>query len=324
MSNQNSESQAMTVHPSTSMAMVPMEVNEVIHQAAVIQKVLETVMQRDQHYGVIPGTGDKPSLLKPGAEKIAETFRLAPRYHLEVADMGRGHRDYAIRCELFYIPTGNFVGEGVGSCSTMESKYRYRDASEPTGQPVPRDYWKERDQSLIGGKGFRAKKIDGEWQIVRVTERQENPDIADVYNTVLKMAKKRALVDAVLTATAASDIFTQDVEDMADNGGARPETAPAPQQQRPAAQRAPAQRPSAQQARPQQQAAPQQRQGLSLDENRTAFRKAAHTSLGYGGDEDRLVGDLIMLGYGSVEDIPEDKLREVLDALTKQRDAARA
>ena len=38
-----------------------------------------------------------------------------------------------------------------------------------------------------------------------------------MYNTVLKMAKKRALVDAVLTATAASDIFTQDLEDISAN-----------------------------------------------------------------------------------------------------------
>jgi hypothetical protein len=36
----------------------------------------------------------------------------------------------------------------------------------------------------------------------------------DVCNTILKMAKKRALVDAVLTVLGASDIFTQDVEDM--------------------------------------------------------------------------------------------------------------
>ena len=42
----------------------------------------------------------------------------------------------------------------------------------------------------------------------------ENPDIADTYNTVLKMAKKRAHVDAIITVTAASDIFTQDVEDL--------------------------------------------------------------------------------------------------------------
>lgn len=33
------------------------------------------------------------------------------------------------------------------------------------------------------------------------------------YNTILKMAKKRAFVDAVLTATAASDIYTQDLDD---------------------------------------------------------------------------------------------------------------
>lgn len=38
----------------------------------------------------------------------------------------------------------------------------------------------------------------------------------NIANTILKMAKKRALVDAVLTSTAASDIFTQDVEDMQD------------------------------------------------------------------------------------------------------------
>jgi len=37
-----------------------------------------------------------------------------------------------------------------------------------------------------------------------------------VANTILKMAKKRAQVDAVITATAASDIFTQDIEDLPD------------------------------------------------------------------------------------------------------------
>jgi hypothetical protein len=35
-----------------------------------------------------------------------------------------------------------------------------------------------------------------------------------IVNTILKMAKKRALIDAVLSATRSSGIFTQDVEDM--------------------------------------------------------------------------------------------------------------
>jgi hypothetical protein len=35
-----------------------------------------------------------------------------------------------------------------------------------------------------------------------------------ICNTILKMAKKRALVDAVLSATRSSGIFTQDIEDL--------------------------------------------------------------------------------------------------------------
>ncbi len=40
-------------------------------------------------------------------------------------------------------------------------------------------------------------------------------DFAANLNTVLKMAKKRSYVDAVLTATHASGVFTQDIEDIA-------------------------------------------------------------------------------------------------------------
>ena len=39
-------------------------------------------------------------------------------------------------------------------------------------------------------------------------------DPYSLINTMLKMAKKRALVDAVLSATRSSDLFTQDLEDM--------------------------------------------------------------------------------------------------------------
>jgi hypothetical protein len=39
-----------------------------------------------------------------------------------------------------------------------------------------------------------------------------------IVNTVLKMAKKRALIDAVLSATRASGLFTQDIEDFPKKG----------------------------------------------------------------------------------------------------------
>ena len=42
-----------------------------------------------------------------------------------------------------------------------------------------------------------------------------NQDPFNIVNTILKMAKKTALVDAVLNATNSSGLFTQDIEDLA-------------------------------------------------------------------------------------------------------------
>ena len=192
----------------------------VLKQVAMIHEVMTTVMKLDDHYGTIPGT-KKPSLYKAGAEKLSLTFRLRPEYEIRRSDLPNGHREYEVVCTLYFIPTGQSVGQGVGSATTMEGKYRYRGGEKVgTGQPVPKTYWnlKKTDgkaaQNLIGGPGFSAGKIDGNWEICSTGEKMEHDNPADYYNTVLKMAKKRAHVDAILTATAASDIFTQDVEDM--------------------------------------------------------------------------------------------------------------
>lgn len=203
-------SQLPTVSSSTELAhrTEPAEWHpqQVVAQVQKIQQIMHSVMKRDVHYGVIPGT-DKPTLLKPGAEKLALTFRFATRYEIDTESHGM-HRTHTVKCVLTHMETTNYIGEGLGVCSTLESKYRYR--QEVVGE-VPREYWDTKDQSLIG-EGNKVQKRAGKWVIVR---RVENPDVADMYNTVLKMAKKRAFVDAILSATAASDIFAQDLEEMA-------------------------------------------------------------------------------------------------------------
>ena len=186
-----------------------MSVDNVVRQIELIQEVQRRVMKQGEHYGVIPGCGDKPSLLKPGAEKLGFTFRLAPEFEVTTIDHPGGHREYQVKCRLRHIPTGTMVGEGVGTCTTLEGKYRFR--WDNTGEPVPAEYWKSRDKDLLGGPFNTTRKTDGSWFIFQRVE-HDNP--ADYYNTCEKMAKKRAHVDAILTATAASDIFTQDVEDM--------------------------------------------------------------------------------------------------------------
>ena len=195
-----------------------LSVDDAVRQINKVQEIMARVMHKDEHFGTVPGT-NKPMLYKPGAEKLGFVFRLTPDYEREFVDLGGGHREYIIKCTLTHIPTGRVVGQGVGSCSTMESKYRWRTGQvTPTGRPVPKEYWDLRKenpkdaQDIIGGRGFNVRKVDGNWQIVEQGERVENQDIGDTWNTVIKMAKKRAFVDSMLTATAASDIFTQDEE----------------------------------------------------------------------------------------------------------------
>jgi hypothetical protein len=196
-------------------------VEEVLGQVALIQRIMSAAMKEGEHYGRIPGCGDKPTLLKPGAEKLCLLFRLAPAYDVQERHLERGHREYRVTVTLTSITTQITIGQGVGACSTMEGKYRFRaGAAEITERAVPRVYWEIRQedpakaQELIGGKGFSPKKVDGVWLVAKGGEKVETDNPADHYNTVLKMAKKRALVDAVLTTTAASDIFTQDLEEV--------------------------------------------------------------------------------------------------------------
>lgn len=197
-----------------------LSVQDVRQQINLIQSLMKDAMKVDEHYGIIPGC-KKPSLLKPGAEKLSMMFRLSPTYDVRQTEMQNGHRDYYVVATLTHAPTGRVMGQGVGSCSTMESKYRYRGEGRMCPECGAQSIIKGRDE--FGGgwlcfakKGGCGKKFkDGDESIEKQDGgKVENPDIADQYNTVLKMAKKRAHVDAVLTVTAASDIFTQDVEDM--------------------------------------------------------------------------------------------------------------
>lgn len=201
-------------------------VQDVRAQVNLIQQIMGEVMKKDEHYGVIPGTGTKPSLLKAGAEKLCLTFRLDPQYEIEQKSEGL-HLTIVSKCILYHIPTGQRFGSGMGSCSTRESKYAYRSAAIKC--PVCSK------ESVIKGKeeygggwvcfarkgGCGAKFKDGDATIEKQPRgRVANEDVADQYNTVLKMANKRSLVAAVLNATAASDIFTQDIEDMPQSASA--------------------------------------------------------------------------------------------------------
>jgi hypothetical protein len=169
---------------------------EIIASQEATRVLIHEALLEGRDYGKIPGI-DKPSLLKPGAERVCLAFGCTPRYTVvekevehdrpvpwrKVKAIWEGPRGnkrkvrdeitegtslglyrYVVQCDIVHRESGQVVGSSIGSCSTMESKYVDR----------PRD----------------------------------------CENTIIKMAQKRAHVGATLGAFGLSEQFTQDVEDM--------------------------------------------------------------------------------------------------------------
>lgn len=192
---------------------------------------VERVLKNGYDYGVIPGTGTKPTLLKPGAEKLCAFFGLTVTYHIiekELDWMGTQHGGepfFFFNYGVKLLRSGRLAGEGEGSCNSWEKKYRYRKGERicpKCGKPTIIKGKAEFGGGWIcfakkGGCGakFRDKDQSIEGQNV---EDIINPDIADAVNTIQKMAQKRALIAATLNATNASDWFTQDIEDFVEGG----------------------------------------------------------------------------------------------------------
>jgi len=180
-------------------------VAEVIEAQEAVRELVARALKSGRDYMRIPGT-EKDTLLQPGAERMFAAFGCQAEFTVVEREVDhdrpvkyvkrswewhpteRGKKiwseepgesvglyRYVVRCDLVHRATGVIVGTGIGSCSTMESKYIDR----------PRD----------------------------------------LENTVLKMAKKRAMVDAVLTTFGLHDQFTQDVEDLPEDVVASRDTA---------------------------------------------------------------------------------------------------
>jgi hypothetical protein len=176
-----------------------MSVADVVQHAMVVQEVMHAVMKPQLHYGQIPGT-DKPTLYKAGAEKLCMVFRIDDDYEIEdlsTADVIR----YRVKCIGKHQITGMRLGSGVGECSGGEEKYKWRKA-------VCKDEFEATPLNMR-----RVKYARGKGGSTYTTE-QIRTEPADLANTVLKMASKRAKIAMVLNVLAVSDMFGQDLEDL--------------------------------------------------------------------------------------------------------------
>ncbi|TKD67690.1 hypothetical protein [Pseudalkalibacillus hwajinpoensis] len=131
-----------------------------------LQQFFREMMVENQDYGIVEGY-QKPTLLKPGAEKLCDIFGFSKQVdiinRIEIWD--KGIFAYEVKVTLLSKESGFMEAEGLGSCNNKEKAY-----------------------------------VD--------------QDPFTLVNTILKTATKRALIDAVLSATRTSGVFTQDIEEF--------------------------------------------------------------------------------------------------------------
>jgi hypothetical protein len=187
------------------------------------QGFVKGYMVEGEDYGKIPGVA-KPSLFKPGAEKLKELYGLTDTYPEDrirrVENFDTGFFFYEVTCVLTSKKTGAVVAEGKGSCNSFESRYRFRNAERKCPKCHKEAIIKGKEE--YGGGWLCWKKKNGCGAQFDINDpailgqeagKVENDNFYDVMNTILKMACKRAMVPAVISATRSSGIFTQDVED---------------------------------------------------------------------------------------------------------------
>jgi ribosomal protein L37AE/L43A len=214
---------SLTVRPSPQLLVAPvMDIPTARQRLKDLQAFVKDYLVDGEDFGKIPGT-PKPTLLKPGADKLCEIYGLVDTYRIlnRTVDWITGLFDYEIECTLLSKRDGSICATGVGSCSSYEGKYRWRQSERvcpKCGNPTIRrgkaEYgggWFCHGKS--GGCGRKFKDGDPEIEGQKIVKVQ-NDDLATQKNTILKMAKKRAKIDATLGVTRSSGIFTQDVEDF--------------------------------------------------------------------------------------------------------------
>ena len=216
------------------------------------EKIIASVLKPTHDFGVIPGT-NKPTLLKAGAEKIADSLNCYADYEAitAVEDWDKPLFYYVYRARLIHRATGNLIAEAEGSANSMEARYRWRwvpehqipanldkatlltqggrsfefgfaiDKAETGGKyGKPAAYWQAFRAAIENGtatpvtKTSKGGKALTGFEIDATQYRVPNDDIFTLINTLQKMSQKRAKVAVVLVGTNASDVMTQDLEDM--------------------------------------------------------------------------------------------------------------
>lgn len=221
--------------PGEALAAAPMaelffDINAIRARIHLVKQFIAEAMILGVDYGTVPGT-DRIGLFKPGAEKLAEFYGVIQRPRVTAQterweDPMFFHREYEM--DLVSRRTGQVLGTGIGSCNSREARYRWRNAERTCPQCRAAAIIKGKPEygggfvcfARKGGCGAKYKADDAAI-LDQPIGRVENDDVATLHNTIIKMAKKRALVDGIVSITRSAGLLIEVAEedDDGETGG---------------------------------------------------------------------------------------------------------
>ena len=170
-------------------------IQEVKVQIHLLQNMVKDLLIKGVDYGRIPGT-PSDSLWDPGASQIISAFScyVGERRFLKFEDSDT-KISVCVEVPLISRETGKAVATGVGAASTLETKYKYRWVKDPG------------ELGYIGEAMADLKtKSDGRGETLY---RIPNPEYSELLNTIVKMASKRAEVDAAESLPGVASVLRQ-------------------------------------------------------------------------------------------------------------------
>lgn len=154
-------------------------------EIALSDALVERVLLPGIDYGLHPGTNSQ-ALKDPGSNTVINAFGCYPKAEVLYREVTDVRISYVIDVSLVSRDDGQIKASGTGAASTMETKYGYRWVTDPEAYGYDRDALKTRTRDS------------------RETFRIVNPEWSELENTILKMARKRAEVDAAMALPGVS------------------------------------------------------------------------------------------------------------------------
>ena len=177
----------------------PDTIRETTQSIGLLQGMVKDVLIRGIDYGRIPGT-PQDSLWDPGASQIIGSFNCycGQRRILKLEDSDE-RIVVCVEVPVVSRATQQEVGSGIGAASTLETKYKYRWVANP----------KQWGYDAAAAKTFKTKPGRDDDGNSTTLYRIPNPEHSELLNTIVKMASKRAEVDAAESLPGVASVLRQ-------------------------------------------------------------------------------------------------------------------